>query len=69
MNALEKAWMPMQIKITNIWNRPHTLEWTARAWRAEWEALDQDTICGWIHEIIENNQRILDNEGGNKFHR
>ena len=68
MSAIEKAWMPMRIKITNIQNRPHTLEWTERAWYAEWEALEQDTIRGWITEMVENNQRILDDEGGNHFH-
>jgi transposase len=26
MNAIEQAWMPMRIAITNVWNRPHTLE-------------------------------------------
>jgi hypothetical protein len=34
MNAIEQAWKPMCIDITKIWNRPHTLEWTARAWVA-----------------------------------
>jgi hypothetical protein len=60
--------MPIRISITHVWNRPHTLEWTARAWYAEWEALEQDTIRGWIKEIIENNRRILDHEGHNDFH-
>jgi hypothetical protein len=44
MNAIEKAWMPIRIDITKIWNRPHTLEWTERAWYAEWKALKQDQI-------------------------
>lgn len=68
MSAIEKAWMPMRIKITKVWNRPHTLEWTARAWYAEWEALEQDTIREWVKEMIVNNQRILDDEGHNSFH-
>lgn len=68
MNAIEKEWMPLRIAITNVWNRPHTLEWTARAWKAEWEAMPQERIRGWITEMMENNQRILDNEGGNEFH-
>jgi hypothetical protein len=68
MNAIEKEWMPLRIAITNVWNRPHTLEWTARAWRSEWEAMPQDRIRGWIWEMLENNQRILDDEGGNRFH-
>jgi hypothetical protein len=68
MNAIEKEWMPLRIAITNVWNRPHTLEWTARAWHAEWLAMPQDTIRGWITEMMENNQRIIDDEGGNHFH-
>ncbi len=35
MNAIEKAWMPMRIAITRDWNRPHTIKWSDRAWRAE----------------------------------
>jgi hypothetical protein len=68
MNAIEKAWMPMRIDITKVWNRPHTLEWTERAWYAEWEALKQDEIREWVHHMMEINQRILDHEGGNQFH-
>ena len=33
MNAIEGAWMPMRIEITQKWGEPHTLEWTDRAWR------------------------------------
>jgi hypothetical protein len=68
MNAIEQEWMPLRIAITNVWNRPHTLEWTARAWYAEWEKMPQDTIRGWVKGMIETNQRILDDEGGNHFH-
>ena len=68
MNVIEKAWMSMRILITNVWNRPHTLEWTARAWYAEWEALSQDNIRTWVHSMIETNERILLDEGGNHFH-
>lgn len=68
MNAMEEAWMLMRINITQVWNRPHTLEWTERAWYAEWEALEQDEIREWIHHMMEINQRILDHEGGNQFH-
>ena len=68
MNAIEKAWMPMRIDITKVWNRPHTLEWTERAWYAEWEALEQDKIREWVHHMMEINQRILDHEEGNQFH-
>ena len=35
MNAIEQAWMPMRKRITKDWNRPHIIEWTDRAWRAE----------------------------------
>lgn len=68
MNAIKKAQMPMRIDITNVRNRPHTLEWTERAWYAKWEALEQDQIKEWVHHMIEINQRILDYEGGNQFH-
>jgi DDE superfamily endonuclease len=68
MNAIEKTWMPMRIAITNVWNRPHTLEWTKRAWKSTWEAITQDQIREYIHHMIEINQRILDDEGGNHFH-
>ena len=69
MNAIKKAQMPMRIEIINVWNCPYTLEQTARAWYAKQEALEQDIICRQISEIVENNQQILDNKGGNKFHR
>jgi hypothetical protein len=39
MNAIESGWMPMRISITKDWNRLHTIEWTERAWRGEWEIL------------------------------
>ena len=58
----------MRIDIINVRNRPHTLQWTERAWYAEWEALQQDEIREWVHHMMEINQRILDNEGGNQFH-
>jgi prephenate dehydratase len=58
----------MRINITKIWNRPHTLEWTERAWYVEWKALEQDEIREWVHHMMEINQRILDHEGGNQFH-
>jgi transposase len=35
MNAIEQAWLLLQIKITNDWYRLYTLEWTARAWVSE----------------------------------
>jgi hypothetical protein len=68
MNAIEKAWMLMRIAITNVWNRPYTIEWTKRAWYAEWDAIEQDEIREWVHRMIKVNQEILDHEGGNKFH-
>jgi hypothetical protein len=68
MSAIEQAWMPMRIAITNIWNRPHTLEWTERAWHSEWAKINQDTIRGWVSRQMEINQRILEHEGGNEFH-
>lgn len=68
MSAIEKEWMPLRIAITNQWNRPHTLEWTARAWEAEWEKFPIETIRGWFWDMIKVNQLIIDDEGGNKFH-
>jgi hypothetical protein len=31
MTAIENAWMPIQITITQDWNRPYTIESTERA--------------------------------------
>jgi transcription initiation factor IIE alpha subunit len=61
--------MLMRIAITNVWNRPHTIEWTERAWYAEWDAIKQDEIKEWVHKMIKVNQEILDYEGGNEFYR
>jgi len=41
MNAIESAWMPIRIGITNIWNQPHTIEWSDRAWKGEGANLHQ----------------------------
>jgi hypothetical protein len=68
MNIIEKAWIPIKIDIIKIWNRPHTLKWTERAWYAKWKILKQNQIREWIHHIIEINQRILDHEKDNQFH-
>jgi hypothetical protein len=68
MNAIESAWMPLRMNITRDWNRPHTIEWTERAWKAEWEALPQDIIRGWVHRMIDINQLVIDHFGGNEFH-
>ncbi|OCK93024.1 uncharacterized protein K441DRAFT_568282, partial [Cenococcum geophilum 1.58] len=39
INAIEGAWMPMRIQITQQWGAPYTLEWTDRAWRGAWDDL------------------------------
>jgi hypothetical protein len=61
--------MPMRIAITNVCNRPHTVEWTERAWYAEWDAIQQYEAREWVHRMIKVNQEILDHEGGNEFYR
>ena len=68
MNAIEQAWMPMRKRITKDWNRPHTIEWTDRAWRAEWENIHQDQIRSWVCRMVVVNQLIIEDEGGNNFH-
>jgi hypothetical protein len=68
MNAIEGAWMPMRIKITEEWGAPHTLEWTDRAWRAEWDNLPQDKIKALVARMAAINTLIIECEGGNEFH-
>jgi len=68
MNAIESAWMLIQIAITKIWNRPYTIEWSDRAWKAEWANLHQDRIRAWICRMAVINQLIIEHEGGNDFH-
>lgn len=68
MNAIEKAWMPMRIGITKDWNRPHTIEWSDRAWRTEWDNLHQDQIRAWVARMAAINTLIIEHEGGNEFH-
>jgi len=68
MNAIEQAWMPIRIKITQNWGAPHTMEWTERAWRAEWEALHQDQIRVWVIRMAAINTLVIEHEGGNEFH-
>jgi hypothetical protein len=68
MTAIESAWMPIRITITQDWNRPHTIEWTERAWRAEWANLHQDKIRAWICRMAVVNQLVIEHEGGNEFH-
>jgi len=68
MAALEQAWMPMRISITTIWNRPYTLEWTARAWIEEWKKPEQDKIREWAMRTIIINQLVIEHKRGNEFH-
>jgi hypothetical protein len=68
MNAIEGAWMPMRIKITQQWGAPHTLEWTDRAWRAEWDAIPQDKIRAMVARMAAINTLIIEFEGDNCFH-
>jgi hypothetical protein len=68
MNVIEGAWMPIRIAITQEWQAPHTLEWTDRAWRAEWERFPQDKIRALVARMAVINTLIIEREGGNEFH-
>jgi hypothetical protein len=68
MNAIEGVWMPLRIAITQQWNAPHTLEWTERAWRAEWESYSMDKIRFLVIRQAAINTLVLECEGGNEFH-
>jgi hypothetical protein len=68
MNAIEACWMPMRIRITQEWGAPHTLEWTDRAWRAEWDAIPQDKIQAMVARMAAINTLIIEFEGDNCFH-
>ena len=68
MNAIEGAWMPMRIAITRDWGAPHTLEWTDRAWRGQWEKLSQKKIQWLVARMAAINTLIIEHEGGNEFH-
>jgi hypothetical protein len=60
--------MPMRIEITQKWNAPHTLEWTERAWRAEWESIPIEKIRYLVVRQAAINSLIIECEGGNEFH-
>ena len=60
--------MPMRIKITKEWGAPYTLEWTDRAWRAEWDAITQDKIRALVARMAAINTLIIEFEGDNCFH-
>ena len=68
MNAIEGVWMPLRIEITQQWNSPHTIEWTDRAWRAEWEKFPQERIRALVTRMAAINNLIIEFEGGNEFH-
>jgi hypothetical protein len=68
MNAIEGAWMPMRIEITQKWGEPHTLEWTDRAWRGAWDDFPQDKIRALVARMAAINALIIECEGGNEFH-
>jgi hypothetical protein len=45
------------------------VEWTDRAWRAEWDNLPQDKIRALVARMAAiNNTLIIECEGGNEFH-
>jgi hypothetical protein len=60
--------MPLRITITQQWNAPHTLEWTERAWRTEWESYSMDKIRFLVIRQAAINTLVLECEGGNEFH-
>jgi hypothetical protein len=68
MNAIEGVWMPLRIEITKEWNAPHTIEWTDRAWRAEWEKFPQERIRALVTRMAAINSLIIEFEGGTEFH-
>jgi hypothetical protein len=69
MIAIEGAWMPIRISIALDWKiLPHTIEWTDRAWRAEWANLHQDEIRVWICRTAVVKQLVTEDEGGNELH-
>jgi hypothetical protein len=69
MNAIEGVWMPIRIGITKDWGALHTLEWTERAWRAEWESFTMDKIRYLVARQAAINTLVIKCEGGNEFHR
>lgn len=68
MNAQEGTWMPMRIPITRDWGAPHTLEWTDRAWRGQWELFPMEKIKALVARMAAVNTLIIEHEGGNEFH-
>ena len=60
--------MPMRIAITRDWGAPHTLEWTDRAWRGQWDKLSQKKIKWLVARMAAINTLIIEHEGGNGFH-
>ena len=61
--------MPIKITITKEWNVPYTIEWTNRAWRAEWDKFPMDRIRALVARQAAINNLIIEFEKGNKFHR
>jgi hypothetical protein len=68
MNVIEGAWMPMRIAITKNGNSLHTLGWTDRAWRGQWDLLPQDKIRALVARMAAINNLIIECEGRNEFH-
>ena len=60
--------MPMRIAITHKWERPHTLEWTARAWEGEQEKVTQEQIQKLVEHQIKVINKIYNNQEDNKFY-
>ena len=60
--------MLLKIEIIQQWNAPYIIEWTDRAWRAEWEKFPQDRIRALVTRMAAINNLIIEFEGGNEFH-
>jgi len=68
LNAIEGIWMLLRVVITKDWNRPHTLEWTARAWKAEWKKYPQEAIQNLVLHQEKVREEVEKDQGGNAFH-
>ena len=61
-NVIEKVWMPICITITQDWGRPHTIEWSDRAWHGKWDNLHMDKVDAAVARMAAINTLILGRE-------
>jgi hypothetical protein len=69
MNAIEGTWMLIRIAVTKDWGNPHTIKWTERVWRGEWDRIPQAKIRALVVRMAAINTLIIECKGGNEFHR